>query len=141
MKATMGGLIAGLIFGVGLTISGMISPSKVVAFLDVAGDWDPSLAFVMAGAVATTAIGYRLVFRGGRPLLEEKFALPTRKDVDASLIIGAALFGIGWGIGGYCPGPALAGLGFGAMHTVVFVIAMLAGMIAARVLPRVLGRP
>lgn len=132
MKRLFGGLAAGLLFGTGLSISGMINPAKVIGFLDVAGAWDPSLAFVMLGAVAVTAIGYRTVLRRGQPMFEPRFSLPTRRDIDPSLLLGAGLFGIGWGLGGYCPGPALAGLGFGGLETYGFVAAMLAGMIAAR---------
>jgi hypothetical protein len=126
------GLGCGLLFGVGLALSGMISPAKVVAFLDLAGDWDPSLALVMAGALAVTAPGYRVVLRRERPLLEERFSLPVRRELDRRLVAGAAVFGVGWGLGGYCPGPALAGLGLGAPRTALFVAGMLVGMAAAR---------
>jgi uncharacterized membrane protein YedE/YeeE len=132
MARILAGLAAGLLFGAGLSISGMINPAKVIAFLDLAGAWDPSLAFVMLGAVAVTAIGYRLVLQRDKPLFEPGFAVPTRRDIDLPLLLGAGLFGIGWGLGGYCPGPALAGLGFGNLPTLVFVAAMLGGMIAAR---------
>ncbi len=132
MARALGGLIAGLLFGLGLSISGMINPAKVIGFLDIAGEWDPSLAFVMLGGVAVTAIGYRMVLRRGQPLFEPSFALPTRRDIDPSLLLGAGLFGVGWGLGGYCPGPALAGLGFGSTETLAFVAAMLVGMVAAR---------
>jgi len=132
MGRVLAGLFAGLLFGAGLSLSGMISPAKVVAFLDIAGAWDPSLAFVMIGAVAVTAAGYRISFLQTRPLFEPTFRLPTRTDLDARLLGGAALFGIGWGLAGYCPGPALAGLGFGRVDTVVFVVMMLIGMMLAR---------
>lgn len=132
MGRILAGLAAGILFGAGLTLSGMINPAKVVAFLDIAGDWDPSLAFVMIGAVVTTAVGYQLSFLRSQPFFETRFTLPTRRDLDRPLILGASLFGIGWGIGGYCPGPALAGLGFGAGETVAFVTAMLVGMLLAR---------
>jgi uncharacterized membrane protein YedE/YeeE len=132
MARMLGGLIAGLLFGIGLSISGMINPAKVIGFLDIAGEWDPSLAFVMLGGVAVTAIGYRTVLHRSQPLFEPSFALPTRRDIDPSLLLGAGLFGVGWGLGGYCPGPALAGLGFGNTETLGFVAAMLAGMVAAR---------
>lgn len=132
MGRILGGLTAGLLFGAGLTISGMINPAKVIGFLDLAGAWDPSLAFVMLGGVAVTAVGYRTVLRRGQPMFEPRFNLPTRNDIDPSLLLGAGLFGIGWGLGGYCPGPALAGLGFGIPETLVFVAAMLLGMVAAR---------
>lgn len=110
----------------------MISPEKVIGFLNIAGDWDPSLAFVMLGGVVVTAIGYRAVLQRSRPLFEPGFALPTRRDIDPPLLLGAGLFGIGWGLGGYCPGPALAGIGFGNPETMAFVAAMLVGMIGAR---------
>ncbi|TAL00077.1 MAG: YeeE/YedE family protein [Rhodospirillaceae bacterium] len=141
MLRVIGGLLSGMFFGAGLALSGMINPAKVTAFLDLAGDWDPSLAFVMLGAVATTALGYRLAFRRGRPFFDGQFSLPTRKDLDFELILGATIFGLGWGIGGYCPGPALAGLGFGARETVVFVAAMLVGMAAARGMARFIAPP
>jgi uncharacterized membrane protein YedE/YeeE len=134
----LAGLLAGLLFGAGLAISQMINPAKVLAFLDVAGAWDPSLAFVMLGAVVVTALGYRFVLRQPKPLLDDSFSVPTRTDVDGRLVIGAAIFGVGWGLGGYCPGPAIASIGFGAMETVVFVIFMAIGMIGGRALPTVL---
>ncbi len=134
MARALAGLLAGLLFGAGLALSGMINPAKVVAFLDIAGAWDPSLAFVMIGAVAITAAGYQLSFLRTRPLFDAGFTLPTREDIDARAVGGAAIFGIGWGIGGYCPGPALAGLGFAATETVAFVAAMVVGMILARLM-------
>lgn len=142
MNRTLGGLIAGLLFGSGLAISGMINPAKVLGFLDIAGNWDPALAFVMVGAVSVAAIGYRLVLRRDRPLFERAFAVPTRRDVDAPLLVGAAVFGLGWGLAGYCPGPALASLGFGNPETFAFVVAMIAGMLTARqpVIGRILSR-
>jgi uncharacterized membrane protein YedE/YeeE len=132
MPRIFAGFISGLIFGLGLTISGMINPAKVISFLDVAGDWDPSLAFVMLGAVAVTFVGYRGVLRRSQPLFAPTFTLPARRDVDVQLLLGAVIFGVGWGLGGYCPGPALAGLGFGKTGTMAFIAAMLAGMVAAR---------
>ncbi|WP_029352040.1 DUF6691 family protein [Bosea sp. 117] len=125
-------LALGLIFGVGLVVSGMSDPAKVLNFLDLAGSFDPSLAFVMGGAVLVTFIGYRLAWRRHTPLLAPRFRVPSRTDIDARLILGPALFGIGWGLGGFCPGPALTSLGLGAAGTLVFVPAMLAGMWAAR---------
>tara|TARA_R110000868_G_scaffold32555_13_gene118541 strand:+ start:1066 stop:1515 length:450 start_codon:yes stop_codon:yes gene_type:complete len=132
MGRTISGLLAGLVFGVGLTISGLVDPSKVVAFLDVAGSWDPSLAFVMLGGIAVAAVGFKLVLRRSQPIFESKFMLPTRKDIDRNLVVGAGLFGIGWGLAGYCPGPALAGLGLGSIEAVVFVAAMVVGMFVVR---------
>jgi uncharacterized membrane protein YedE/YeeE len=131
MRAT-GGLIAGLLFGAGLMISGMINPAKVIGFLDLAGDWDPSLAFVMAGGVVVTALGYAVVLRRERPIFEAAFSLPTRRDIDLPLLLGASIFGVGWGLAGYCPGPALASLTFGHRETFAFVAAMIVGMIGAR---------
>lgn len=124
--------IAGLIFGVGLVISGMANPAKVKNFLDIAGTWDPSLAFVMGAAVLVTFVGYRMAFRRGAPLLADRFHLPTKSDIDRRLLIGAGLFGIGWGLGGYCPGPALVALPLLAQGTLVFVPAMLVGLAVAR---------
>ena len=124
--------LAGLLFGTGLIVSGMVDPAKVQGFLDVAGHWDPSLAFVMAGAVTTAAIGYRLALRRPKPLLAESFSLPSIRGVEPRLVIGAAIFGIGWGLAGLCPGPAITSLGIGSPGVFAFVPAMLAGMTAAR---------
>ena len=111
MRHALAALAAGLLFGLGLTVSQMANPAKVLGFLDLAGDWDPSLAFVLAGAVATAALGFRLVQRAGRPLLAPAFRLPTATRIDRPLLLGAAIFGLGWGLVGFCPGPALAALG------------------------------
>ena len=119
---------AGLLFGAGLLVSGMAQPAKVVGFLDVLGDWDPSLAFVMLGAIAVHFLAYRLVPKLERPLLGERFGIPTRRDIDHRLLIGAALFGAGWGLAGYCPGPALTTVASGASTTLLFTGAMLVGM-------------
>lgn len=121
-------LIAGLLFGLGLTISQMIDPAKVLAFLDIAGHWDPSLALVMVGALIVAVPAFRAARLGGRPLYGDSYAIPERRDIDARLLSGAALFGVGWGLVGYCPGPALAGLAIGAGPTWLFVTAMIAGM-------------
>jgi len=126
------GFAAGLLFGLGLVISGMVNPAKVLNFLDVAGTWDPSLAFVMAGAIAVTLPGYRLVTRNNRPLFESRFHIPALRDIDARLVGGAAIFGAGWGLGGFCPGPAVTSLALAAEGTLVFVAFMLAGMWVAR---------
>jgi hypothetical protein len=132
-------LLAGLLFGAGLTLSQMVSPVKVIGFLDVAGiadgSWDPSLAFVMAGALAVTFVGYRYAFARGRPFVAAEFHLPTRRDIDARLAGGAVLFGIGWGLAGYCPGPALASLAFGRTEVFVFVAAMIIGIAISRLIP------
>lgn len=121
-------LVAGLVFGLGLTISGMTDPAKVLNFLDVTGTWDGSLAFVMGGGVIVAFIGYRLAFSSGRPLFDSRFHLPTAVHIDGRLVSGAALFGIGWGLGGLCPGPALASLLTGSGGVLIFVGAMVAGM-------------
>jgi uncharacterized membrane protein YedE/YeeE len=125
-------LVAGLVFGLGLTISSMVDPGKVQGFLDVAGDWDPSLAFVMGGAVSVAFIGFTLAGRRATPLLAETFRRPTASGIDSSLLGGAVLFGLGWGLAGFCPGPALAALGFAGPGAAIFVVAMLAGMLLYR---------
>ena len=121
-------LASGLVFGLGLAVSGMMNPAKVIGFLDVAGDWDPTLAFVMGGALLVAVPAYRFIPRRGRPVLEEEFALPKKKAIDAPLLGGSALFGGGWGLVGFCPGPAIAALGTGLLPVFAFVAAMLAGM-------------
>lgn len=123
---------SGALFGAGLLISQMTNPSKVLAFLDVFGEWDPSLAFVMGGALLVTFIGYRLVLRRKAPFLGQAFQLPNRRDIDFRLVGGAAMFGVGWGLAGLCPGPALASLFFGGVSVLVFVGAMLASMFVVR---------
>lgn len=125
-------LLAGVLFGLGFGVSGLVNPAKVQAFLDVAGNWDPSLAFVMAAAVAVTLLGYRLAIGRGRPLLDSAFALPTSTHLDVRLLGGSALFGVGWGLVGACPGPAVSAASFGAVKPLAFVAAMAAGMILAR---------
>ncbi len=122
----------GLLFGLGLIVSGMINPAKVLNFLDVFGTWDPSLAFVMGGGVIVTFIGYRLVFQRSRPIFDSVFHVPTAKDIDSRIIVGPALFGIGWGLAGFCPGPAFTALGTGQTEAIMVVIAMVVGMVAAR---------
>jgi hypothetical protein len=128
----------GLVFGLGLIVSGMSNPAKVLNFLDVggisAGTWDASLAFVMAGAVAVTFIGFSYVLKLARPLFAERFYVPTRRDIDPRIIIGPAIFGIGWGLVGFCPGPALTALGFGSASAFIFVAAMCVGMVLARII-------
>jgi uncharacterized membrane protein YedE/YeeE len=126
--------ISGLLFGLGLIISGMINPAKVLNFLDVFGSWDPSLAFVMLGAVAVTFVGYRLAFRRPCPIFGEQFQLPINKQIDAHIVLGPAIFGIGWGLSGFCPGPAVTSLLLLAKGTLVFVPAMLVGMALTRLL-------
>jgi uncharacterized membrane protein YedE/YeeE len=128
MKAIAIGLATGLVFGAGLVLSGMTQPAKVLAFLDILGGWDPSLAFVMGGAIAVHFVAYRLVPRLAKPVWSTAWMLPTRRDVDTRLLLGATLFGAGWGLGGYCPGPALTSVVSGASSTLLFTGAMLAGM-------------
>jgi uncharacterized membrane protein YedE/YeeE len=125
-------LVAGVLFGLGLLISGMATPAKVTAFLDVTGAWDPSLAFVMAAAIAVHAPFVRLARRRSTPLFEPTFHWPSMRGVDPTLIAGAAIFGVGWGIAGYCPGPVLVSLGTGSVHVLVFFGAMLAALFATR---------
>ncbi len=129
MKPAATAFLSGAVFAVGLAVSGMTQPEKVVGFLDVTGAWDPSLAFVMMGAIGLNIVLFRFILRRTGPVLGGIFQLPTRKDIDARLVIGATLFGAGWGLGGYCPGPALVALGSGAGPAAIFVAAMLAGMV------------
>ena len=121
--------VSGLLFGAGLIISGMINPAKVIGFLDLTGNWDLSLAFVMGGAIPVAALGFWLARGWNRPLLADTFSRPRAGRVDLRLSLGAILFGIGWGLAGYCPGPALASLSLGSSTPILFVAAMLAGMV------------
>ena len=137
MRAARGfspALVAGTMFGAGLTVSGMTDPQRVRGFLDFFGQWDPTLAFVMIGAVLVMAIAWRVRQRMGLPLFAEGFELPSRSDLDARLIGGSALFGIGWGLSGLCPGPAIASLALSAAAVLPFVAAMFAGMAIHRLL-------
>lgn len=122
-------LFCGLIFGFGLALSGMLNPARVRGFLDIFGHFDPSLAFVLAGAVAVSAAGYALSRRLRAPVLDDRFHIPERKIIDRPLVLGSALFGIGWGIGGFCPGPGLAALALGLPAAFVFAAAMVAGVL------------
>ena len=122
--------LSGLVMSMGLVISGMINPRKVIGFLDIFGHFDATLAFVMAGALGVAFIGYR--WRCSKPLLCECFDLPKKNKMDTPLILGSAIFGIGWGLAGFCPGPALVGVGLGYPKAIIFVLAMLAGMFLAR---------
>ena len=121
-------LASGLLFGAGLTMSGMTDPERVRGFLDIFGNWDPTLMFVMGGAVLVMAIAWRARAKMNKPVFGDKFSLPDRTDLDARLIAGSALFGVGWGLAGFCPGPALVALGSGFAPALWFVPAMLAGM-------------
>ena len=127
MKQNVIALVSGLIFGIGLAFSKMIDPNKVLNFLDVTGNWDPSLAFVMIGALLVTTSCFYFIMKRENPILERKFRLPTRTDINTPLIMGAMLFGIGWGLAGFCPGPAIASLGLGLLDPVIFVLAMISG--------------
>ena len=120
-------LISGIIFGLGLSLSQMINPEKVISFLDISGDWDPSLAFVMMGALAVTFISFKWVLNRSEPILESGFHLSKRSEIDKALLGGAAIFGIGWGMSGFCPGPAVASLGLGSIEAVVMVLSIYAG--------------
>ena len=126
-------LVIGAIFGLGIAISGMANPAKVLNFFDVAGAWDPSLIFVMGGALITTALGYRLVFGARKkPVFDAEFHLPGNKAIDTRLVAGSAIFGIGWGIAGFCPGGAIPALGFGGVTVIAFTGTMVIGIVLAR---------
>ena len=122
-------LAAGLLFGLGLTVSGMIDPARIVAFLDVTGAWNPSLLIVMAAALAVSFVGYRIVLAREKPAFEPSFQLPTKTVIDRPLLVGSALFGAGWGLAGLCPGPAISAAALGLPEIYAFVAAMLAGMV------------
>jgi len=129
MNKILSALLAGIVFGIGITLSGMVDPNKVVNFLDVTGNWDPSLMFVLGGAVITTAVAYRFIFAQGKPLFDEDFHLPTLLKIDSKLLFGSVLFGVGWGLIGYCPGPAVASIGFRPEEPLIVVVSMLAGLL------------
>jgi len=131
-----GAFVAGLTFGVGLVVSGMVNPAKVLGFLDLAGAWDPSLALVMAGAVAIAAVAFALAGKRTTTLLGAPMTLPARRTLDRRLVVGSLVFGIGWGLAGFCPGPAVVALGAGKLKALVFVLAMIAGMLAFELLER-----
>lgn len=128
MRRIFPGLFVGLLFGAGLALSGMINPARVLGFLDLAGTWDPTLAFVLAAALVPSALAYALVRRMKRPLMADEFCIPQNRTIESRLVAGAALFGVGWGLVGLCPGPAIAGLVLGHWQTWLFVAAMVAGM-------------
>lgn len=127
MKYKLAALGSGALFGLGLSIAGMTDPQKVLAFLDVAGNWDPSLLFVLGSAVIVTFAGYRLALRQPRPVLAESFGVPNFRQIDRPLLLGSVVFGIGWGIAGYCPGPAIASLAFTNTEALVFLPALALG--------------
>jgi len=133
MNKLISAFLIGGLFGLGIAVSGMINPAKVLNFFDIAGTWDPSLIFVMGGGLAVAFIGYRIVFGHYKaPLFETSFALPTKRTIDGQLVGGAAVFGIGWGIAGFCPGASIPALGLGYSATPVFVAAVIAGIVVAR---------
>jgi len=133
MTRLLSSLIIGAIFGLGIAISGMANPAKVLNFFDLFGTWDPSLILVMGGALITTAIGYRIVFaRQQKPLMGPTFVVPKNRAIDSRLIAGSATFGVGWGLAGFCPGGAIPALGLGYSETLIFVVAMIIGIIGAR---------
>ena len=136
LATVLGAGLAGLVFGLGLAIAEMINPAKILAFLDIAGNWDPSLALVMAAAAGVTYIGTRLALAEGKPLYADDFVLPENtkpegNKIDARLLIGAAIFGIGWGIGGLCPGPGIASIAYGGFESLFFLTAMGLGLYSA----------
>ena len=141
MTSLLVSFLSGLVFALGLGISGMTQPAKVIGFLDFTGNWDPSLAFVMVGAIMVHALLYRLIRRRSSPLFAPTFAIPTRTDIDLRLVGGATLFGIGWGIGGFCPGPALTSLASGHSTVLIFVAAMITGMYLYKLTERLQARP
>jgi uncharacterized membrane protein YedE/YeeE len=131
--------LAGLLFAVGLVVGGMTQPAKVINFLDVTGAWDPSLAFVMGGALVVYGVAFRLVVRRAGPVFEESFAIPTRVDLSPRLFVGASLFGVGWAIAGFCPGPAVVALGSGMPEAIWFFPGLVGGMLAFRFFDRMRG--
>ncbi|MDN5925739.1 MAG: YeeE/YedE family protein [Hyphomicrobiales bacterium] len=136
MTRVLSALAIGLIFGSGISLSGMVNPAKVLNFFDFAGTWDPSLAFVMGGALIVTAIGYAFILKRGAPVFDRLFHLPTRRDIDTPLVAGSAAFGIGWGIAGFCPGGAVPALGLGHTQAWLFVGCMIVGIALARLASR-----
>ncbi|MFB9985301.1 DUF6691 family protein [Mesorhizobium kowhaii] len=142
MNKLVSAFLIGGVFGLGIAVSGMINPAKVLNFFDIAGTWDPSLIFVMGGGLAVAFAGYRLIFsRRKAPLFETAFALPTKRAIDTELVGGAAVFGIGWGIAGFCPGGAVPALGLGYSQTAIFVAAVIAGIVVARFARARLAQP
>ncbi|PDT02833.1 YeeE/YedE family protein [Rhizobium chutanense] len=129
LRQSSAALASGIVFGFGLSLSGMVNPVRVQSFLDIFGAWDPSLAFVLGGAAIVTFIGMQAMKRMRHPAFDDSFHVPEKREIDAPLVVGSALFGLGWGIGGFCPGPAVTSLSVGLPQTVPFVVAMLVGMI------------
>ncbi len=139
MARILAALAVGLVFGGGIVISGMANPAKVLNFFDIAGSWDPSLALVMGAALGVTALGYRFVLKRPAPLLDTRFHLREKRDIDLPLLGGAAVFGIGWGIAGFCPGGSIPALGLGKVEALVFVCAMVVGLALAALARRILA--
>lgn len=135
-RITLAALVSGTLFGLGLAVSGMTDPQRILGFLDVFGDFNPALLFVLGGAVGTTMLLFRFVLRRPTPVFAERFQISDLRSIDRSLLIGAALFGIGWGLAGYCPGPALVGLGVLSPEALWFVPAMVAGMLLHKLISR-----
>ncbi|MCQ4322459.1 YeeE/YedE family protein [Stutzerimonas stutzeri] len=133
--------VAGLVFGLGLILSGMADPSKVIAFLDLAGAWDPSLAFVMGGAIAIASVGFYFASKRSRAVLGDVMRMPTATRIDRPLVLGSLAFGVGWGLAGYCPGPVVASLLSGRSEPLIFILAMLAGMALYELQTRLSGKP
>jgi len=127
MKKNLIALVSGLIFGLGLAVSQMTNPEKVLAFLDIFGDWNPGLAFVMVGALTVTAVSFKWIFKQPKPVLAEKFYISPKNWIDKPLVMGAAIFGVGWGLTGYCPGPAIANIGTSSVEAIVMVLSIYAG--------------
>jgi hypothetical protein len=136
MKPVVSAFFVGILFGLGLTVSEMTNPARIIGFLDVAGRWDPTLLFVMGGALLVTGVLFPLILRRAHPILARRFSLPAKTKIDTPLVIGAIIFGIGWGLAGFCPGPALAALASGSWSVVVFVAAMIGGQWSASLLER-----
>jgi len=136
--AVLSVLFSGLIFGIGLSLAGMLDPTKVTSFLNILGKWDPSLGFVMLGGVIVTTLGYFFIFKRGKPLFEKDFDLPKKQKIDKSLIIGSALFGIGWGLAGLCPGPVIASLAFDPFGMFLFLLVMVIGLKFGNVINKLL---
>ncbi len=142
MRGFISALLTGLVFGTGIAISGMINPAKVLNFFDIFGTWDPSLAFVMVSALVTAMIGYRLVFgKFHKPVMADRFAVPKNINIDARLITGSVMFGVGWGISGFCPGGSIPALGMGESSALLFFAAMITGIVVARTLNNAWQRP
>ncbi len=141
MKQNLLALFSGIIFGIGMCVSRMADPNKVLNFLDLAGNWDPSLLFVMGGALAVTLISFRFILKKDMPLLTIKFQLPTRTAIDTKLITGATLFGLGWGMLGYCPGPVVTAIGFGFVEPYVVISFMMLGFLSHKLISEDTGTP